>query len=65
MEKDPILVFDRPDFVVRLDEDWIDVDLKKGGKAKLERAIEKDPLLKKTIGLFSRARFLRMKSYAR
>jgi hypothetical protein len=50
MEKDPILVFDRTDFVVRLHEDWIDVDLKKGGKAKLERAIEKDPLLKKTIG---------------
>jgi hypothetical protein len=50
MEKDPILVFDRPDFVVRLHEDWIDVDLKKGGKAKLERIIEKDPLLKKTIG---------------
>ena len=49
-ERDPILVFDRPDFVVRLHEEWIDIDLKKGGKAKLERLIEKDPLLKKTIG---------------
>ena len=50
MEKDPILVIERPDFVLRLHEDWIDVDLKKGGKAKLERVIEKDPLLRKTIG---------------
>jgi len=50
MEKDPILVFERPDFVVRLHEDWIAVDLKTGGKARLERMIEKDPLLKKTIG---------------
>lgn len=50
MEKDPILVFDKPDFVVRLHKEWIDVDLKEGGKAKLERVIEKDPLLRKTIG---------------
>ena len=50
MEKDPILVIDKPDFVVRLHRDWIDVDLKKGGKAKLEQAIEKDPLLRKTLG---------------
>jgi len=50
MEKDPILVIDKPDFVVRLHKEWIDVDLKEGGKAKLERAIEKDPLLRKTLG---------------
>jgi hypothetical protein len=50
MEKDPILVIDKPDFVVRLHRDWIDVDLKKGGRAKLESIIEKDPLLRKTIG---------------
>jgi hypothetical protein len=50
VEKDPILVIDKPDFVVRLHKDWIDVDLKAGGKAKLERLIEKDPLLRKTIG---------------
>jgi hypothetical protein len=50
MEKDPILVFDKPDFVIRLHRDWVDVDLKEGGKAKLERAIEKDPLLRKTLG---------------
>jgi hypothetical protein len=48
--KDPILVIERPDFVVRLHEEWIDVDLKETGKAKLEAAIEKDPLLRKTIG---------------
>jgi hypothetical protein len=47
---DPILVIEKPDFVVRLHECWIDVDLKKGGKAKLEHAIEKNQLLRKTIG---------------
>jgi hypothetical protein len=28
MYKDPILVIEKPDFVLRLHEDWIDVDLK-------------------------------------
>ncbi len=50
MWKDPILVIEKPDFIVRLHKEWIDVDLKEGGKAKLEAAIEKDPLLRKTIG---------------
>jgi len=50
MEKDPILVIDKPDFVLRLHKDLIEVDLKEGGKAKLEDAIEKDPLLRKTLG---------------
>jgi len=50
MWKDPILVIDKPDFVVRLHKDLIEVDLKEGGKAKLEDAIEKDPLLRKTLG---------------
>ena len=50
MWKDPILVIDKPDFVVRLHKDLIEVDLKEGGKAKLEGAIEKDPLLRKTLG---------------
>jgi len=50
MEKDPILVIDKPDFVVRLHKDWIDVDLKEGGKEKIEDAIEEDPLLRKTHG---------------
>jgi len=50
MEKDPILVIEKPDFVVRLHKEWIDVDLKEGGKEKIENAIEKDPLLRKTLG---------------
>ena len=50
MEKDPILVIEKPDFVVRLHKEWIDVDLKKGGKEKIEDAIETDPLLRKTFG---------------
>jgi hypothetical protein len=48
--KDPILVIEKPDFIVKLHKEWIDVDLKETGKAKLEAAIEKDPLLKQTIG---------------
>ena len=48
--KDPILVIEKPDFIVKLHKEWIDVDLKETGKAKLEAAIEKDPLLRKTIG---------------
>ncbi len=51
MWKDPILIIDKPDFVVKLHRDWIDVDLKEGGKKKLEDAIEKDPLLRKTLGV--------------
>jgi len=51
MWKDPILVIEKPDFVVRLHKDLIEVDLKEGGKAKLEDAIEKDPLLRKTLGV--------------
>lgn len=50
MWKDPILVIDKPDFIVRLHKDLIEVDLKEGGKAKIEDAIEKDPLLRKTLG---------------
>ena len=50
MEEDPILVIDKPDFVLRLHKDLIEVDLKEGGKAKLEDAIEKNPLLRKTFG---------------
>jgi len=50
MEKDPILVIEKPDFVVKLHKDLIEVDLKEGGKEKLEDAIEKDPLLRKTLG---------------
>ncbi len=50
MWKDPILVIEKPDFVVRLHKDLIEVDMKDGGKAKLEDAIEKNPLLRKTLG---------------
>jgi hypothetical protein len=55
MEKDPILVIDKPDFIVRLHEDWIDVDLKEGGKAKLEHVMRKEPLLKHTLGFVLQA----------
>jgi hypothetical protein len=55
MERDPILIIDKPDFIVKLHTDWIDIDLKEGGKAKLERIIEKDPLLRKTLGFVLQA----------
>jgi len=57
MEKDPILVIDKPDFVLRLHRDLIEVDLKEGGKAKLEDAIERDPLLRKTLGFVLQTTF--------
>jgi len=41
--KDPILVIEKPDFIVILHKELIEVDLKETGKAKLEAAIEKDP----------------------
>jgi hypothetical protein len=50
MWKDPILVIEKPDFVVKLHKEWIDVDLKETGKAKLEAAIEKNPSLRKSVG---------------
>lgn len=55
MWKDPILVIEKADFVVRLHRDLIEVDLKEGGKAKLENALEKDPLLRKTLGFVLQA----------
>jgi len=57
MEKDPILVIEKPDFVVKLHKEWIDVDLKEGGKAKLEHVIEKNPLLRKTLGFVLQTTF--------
>jgi hypothetical protein len=48
--KEPVMTIDKPDFIVRLYEDWIDVDLKEGFKERLENVIEKNPALRKTLG---------------
>ena len=44
VEKDPILVIDKAEFVVTLHKDWIDVDLKEGGKARLVPLVSCDAL---------------------
>jgi len=49
-EKDVILMFDKPDFVVKLHEYVLEVDLKEGVKKKLEAFLESDQLAKKSLG---------------
>jgi len=49
-EKDVILMFDKPDFVVKLHEYVLEVDLKEGVKKKLEALLESHQLAKKSLG---------------
>lgn len=35
MNSEPVLIIDKPDFIVRLYEDVVEVDLKEGAKKKL------------------------------
>jgi len=50
MVKEPILVFDKSKFVVRLHEDLLEVDLKEGAKKEVEDVVEANPTLRKTLG---------------
>jgi hypothetical protein len=50
MVKEPILIIDKPKFVVKLHEDMLEVDLKEGAKKELEDVIEAHPSLRKTLG---------------
>ncbi len=47
----PIMEINKPYYVVRLDEDVLEVDLKDGVKKELEDAVEKHPILKESLGL--------------
>lgn len=46
----PVLMIDRPKFVVRLDESTLRVDLKEGVAKELEEILEASPILRETIG---------------
>ena len=50
MVEEPMLIIDKPKFVVKLHEDILEVDLKEGAKKEFEDVIESDPLLKKSLG---------------
>jgi hypothetical protein len=50
MVKEPILVIDKPRFIVRLHEDLLEVDLKKGARKELEDVIEGHAALRKSLG---------------
>lgn len=49
-EKDLVMVIDKPDFVVKLYEDSLEVDLKKGVRKELEDFLESRPFLKENLG---------------
>jgi len=47
----PILKIDKPHFIVKLHEDTLEVDLKRGIKKELEDAVEAHPLLRESLGV--------------
>ena len=50
MVNEPVLIIDKPKFIVKLHEDVIEVDLKEGAKKEFEDVIEANPALRKTLG---------------
>jgi hypothetical protein len=53
MVKDPIIIIDKPDFVVKLHEDVLEVDRKAGARKEFEDLVEAVPLFSKTHRLIS------------
>jgi len=51
MVNEPVLIIDKPKFIVKLHEDVIEVDLKEGAKKEFEDVIEAHPALRKTLGV--------------
>ena len=49
-EEDLVLVIDKPNFVVKLYEDLLEVDLKKGVKKEFEDFLEAKPFLRESLG---------------
>lgn len=45
------MTIDRPDFVVTLHKDVLEVDLKEGAKKEFEDVVEAHPALRKTLGV--------------
>ncbi len=50
-EDQPILLFDKPHFVVKLHETLLEMDLKEGSRKKIEDFVESNPHLRESIGL--------------
>lgn len=51
MVKKLILKINKRHFVVKLDEDTLEVDIKEGAKKKLEDAVEAHPILRESLGV--------------
>ncbi len=49
-KKDPLLVFNKPHFLVKLHRDLLEVDLKEGAKKELEELAEARPILRDSLG---------------
>ena len=49
-EEDLVLVFDKPNFVVKLYKELLEVDLKEGAKKEFEDVLEAKPLLRESLG---------------
>lgn len=47
---DLVLVIDRPQFVVKLSQELLEVDLKKGAMKELEEVLEAKPTLRESLG---------------
>jgi hypothetical protein len=51
MGNEPILKIEKPDFIVKLHENLLQVDLKQGARKKLEDALEIHPALRESLGI--------------
>jgi len=51
MAKKPVLMIDKPHFVVKLHEDMLEVDLKEGTRKALEDMVEAHPVLRESLGV--------------
>lgn len=51
MKEIPVVKIDKPHFVVKLHEDYLELDLKEGAKKELEDVVEAYPGLRESIGL--------------
>lgn len=48
---DLVLVIDKPQFVVKLSENLLEVDLKEGAMKELEDVLEANPMLRESLGV--------------
>jgi len=54
-KKDVVLMFDKPNFVVKLHEYVLEVDLKEGAKKKLEDILDSDEIARESLGFIFQA----------